>query len=800
VPAINFPKHRKGRKRRPDDFFQAGPITLARYGRLIVAKNAASPNDIKRIDEAIPTNYAETKAVIESEIGALRTLLAPLDPVKFLNQAFAERFAAHLGFEDEPSLTFDDHAIPARVIDYCQSLFAAMPAPPQVRPHTEEEFQRAKAHIRKLFHATRDYIFLSAHPLVSGKTKDALAELVAKLTYFWIFVRSDRHAYFELPHYRDLLTPIDAILRRVLKVSSSELLEGLKKLLTNAQSGIGDAGIRLFEMFDAASNHPEFDNLFKSDDGYDVNDLAKLTGMITADIEDALFSFVGTKLFEVKTTTKWPDHLVQLLSYSPGDAASFLEPEQHAAWPTRVWPIFQRPFLYVEGEAYCFDHIALCDRFYRQLTRFLRTIDPACATQLKEIQSANTENLAANFLQKLLPGATVLRNAFYECDGEFCETDLLVIYKDTLIVSEIRSGSITPESPTEDLPSYFSSIQNLLLKPSTQAWRLLKLLRCPVDLFDSNKANRKLIARLEPSQFKLRIPMAVSLDSLQMMGAHLANTLAAIEQNTPATWVVTLDDLRCFAELFDSPSTFLHFTEIRLRAAAHDKVEVLDELDHVGMYFRENDYVMQSEEFNSPLNRYGYTTDIDRYFFQLGAGETAERPRQGVPRQIANLISLCDRSSRPISRELASVVLNTDSESRTQIDGWLSTQLTAPPDFGRLRSYVLTFNLYSISLMASRNWGFNSIQQAFVEAKARLLTMTKIERSLVALFQFEADSFKLISCDWIEKADIGDKERDSLRTLQRDQERRDFAAIGKIGRNEICPCGSGRKYKHCHGR
>ncbi len=23
---------------------------------------------------------------------------------------------------------------------------------------------------------------------------------------------------------------------------------------------------------------------------------------------------------------------------------------------------------------------------------------------------------------------------------------------------------------------------------------------------------------------------------------------------------------------------------------------------------------------------------------------------------------------------------------------------------------------------------------------------------------------------------------------------------GKVGRNEPCPCGSGKKYKHCHGR
>ena len=28
----------------------------------------------------------------------------------------------------------------------------------------------------------------------------------------------------------------------------------------------------------------------------------------------------------------------------------------------------------------------------------------------------------------------------------------------------------------------------------------------------------------------------------------------------------------------------------------------------------------------------------------------------------------------------------------------------------------------------------------------------------------------------------------------------DPSTWGKIGRNETCPCGSGKKYKHCHGR
>jgi len=26
------------------------------------------------------------------------------------------------------------------------------------------------------------------------------------------------------------------------------------------------------------------------------------------------------------------------------------------------------------------------------------------------------------------------------------------------------------------------------------------------------------------------------------------------------------------------------------------------------------------------------------------------------------------------------------------------------------------------------------------------------------------------------------------------------AAVPRVGRNDPCPCGSGKKYKHCHGR
>ena len=33
-----------------------------------------------------------------------------------------------------------------------------------------------------------------------------------------------------------------------------------------------------------------------------------------------------------------------------------------------------------------------------------------------------------------------------------------------------------------------------------------------------------------------------------------------------------------------------------------------------------------------------------------------------------------------------------------------------------------------------------------------------------------------------------------------DRNPNDPSTWGKVGRNEACPCGSGKKFKHCHGR
>jgi hypothetical protein len=185
MPVFSLPEKDKIAAK-PDEIIRLGPLVLARYGRLTLVRNEATPEEHQALLQHLPDAYSELETTISTEIKLLRDLLSPLDPLPFLQQAFGEFFVAHLGVEDEPSVTFDEHGVPARLIDYCQSLFAAMPATLNPRQHTEADFQNAKDHIRALFQATQNYVSLRMHSSISGLPNEKLSDLLAKLTYHWV--------------------------------------------------------------------------------------------------------------------------------------------------------------------------------------------------------------------------------------------------------------------------------------------------------------------------------------------------------------------------------------------------------------------------------------------------------------------------------------------------------------------------------------------------------------------------------------------------------------------------------------
>ena len=96
---------------------------------------------------------------------------------------------------------------------------------------------------------------------------------------------------------------------------------------------------------------------------------------------------------------------------------------------------------------------------------------------------------------------------------------------------------------------------------------------------------------LRRSDFRKVTVCALTLDAfteLAARGRHLRKV--GVDVGEGPVWVLSIDDLRMYADLFDNPLVFLHFVEERMRAAQSEFVDLTDEMDHLGLYIAKNDY------------------------------------------------------------------------------------------------------------------------------------------------------------------------------------------------------------------
>ena len=189
-------------------------------------------------------------------------------------------------------------------------------------------------------------------------------------------------------------------------------------------------------------------------------------------------------------------------------------------------------------------------------------------------------------------------------------------------------------------------------------------------------------------------------------------------------------------------------------------------------------------------------------------------PNMGEEKLLESLISAADKAYMVR-------MANTQEEIRNQAERWILLQtldthwrehLSALDHLRQgihLRGYAQknpkqeykreAFELFShfldtVKLEVSRalmNMRIRSHEEvAAAEAEAR-----RQEQEALARAQFQHASYSGVGATAEAEAEAGDvavAERPKAQPFQR--------AIGKVGRNDPCPCGSGKKYKHCHGR
>ena len=709
-----------------------------------------------------------------------------------------------------------------RLIEYLQSMVAALPrATRQSEEITEESWDAMSRRVRVLFDKiTAEFLPRFGLPWLfeadPRRSEDTWIQY--ELQALWLNVRGKRH-YAHVPrHLQDLFLPHTEVLEDTYGLTSKEFVSSFETVFRSLVFGVRET----LEDLDGLRQDVE------SASGRRVGGkgpLAQIQSLLAFEsliqerdwmrrLESVVGRLVGADLYDVGKLTDLPRDLLDDLSWSPGEAADFLD-GAYGGWPLTVPPAFRRPLIALESGYYCFEPHLVFDHLYRAVQGAVARRRGGLPESWNRVQQGLSEGLSLENLRQLLPGAKTWSAVHYKApagrDGksQWCETDGVLTFDDHLFVLECRAGAFTYTDPMTDFPAYVASLENLVKKPATQGQRFLDYLRSAssVELFDEL---HKPVGTLRASDFRCVTVCAVTLDSFTELAAraqHLGSI--GLDFGGAPIWSLSLDDLRCFSDIFDDPIVFLHFVEQRRRSFESRIVELGDELGHVALYLKEGRYVdaMESRARNARrgtedrLGFPGLLTDIDAFFSKRlevpGLRCDLARPKPVAVEEIVRVLSACGKQGRA---RVGSFLLDLTGKSRQD----LGEYVRSVPQ-GRATTHPVALSVRGTRDITVFRWRFPSVppNRSLALEHARIVALVNGDRLrlLLELTYDEDGGLSNVEWEWIDAEAIPEPERTRLMAgaegLRVKRIARARAAHGKIGRNARCPCGSGKKWKRC---
>ena len=769
--------------------------------------------------------YQDVCRDIDNHVAAASKIIKKTNPLILLKRAFDNY--TFLSLRDDSENDFRElDPIALRMIDYIQCLIVSItPIPNHEHEElTQELWGELTLHIEGIFAKLALYFINYAKKQQQEGTFDSeWNKFYIHVQLTWCLIRGDRHANFFSSHLLSLLEPHDDIFIELFRVSANQFVNELAKLqdslrtgLINSITKIDDLRESFFEEL-AEKNHfsfnPQLVEFSENDNTAFLK--SKLDEYGYRELFDTeLNKFTGFDLFDIQKITCLPNELLDELSLAPGEDQAFLYNEPFKGWPLNLPPTWNKPFLKLNNKYYCIDAYSLSDNIYRAIEKAISRQKPEYKVIWNERQKKISEKIALITLSNLLPNATVYENVFYEWETgankrkNWIECDGLILYDDHLFVVEVKAGSFTYTSPATDTPAYINSIKELLLKPANQGLRFLEYLKS-ADSVKICDTNHNSIARLSYKQFRHVTICCITLDQLSHLAAKLGQ-LKVIDDNlkNQNIWSVSIDDLRVYADILSNPLQFLHFIEQRIKAFSSQPISLTDELDHLGMYLHHNRYTEYAKDILSkkikPSDHViwsGYTNDIDNYYSRVLRDEQANIPKQTIPEILGRILDILVQKKKVGKARVASILLDMSYQERTDFADMIkdivshTKQRRKPIPFSIRKTNISIYcHVPEVSFSA-----YNFKEYGL----ANMIIGNDEERLLLELYFDESENIIDVRFDLLDKDFLESYGKHKLIPAVDKLIANRFTNALKekrsIGRNDLCPCGSGKKYKHCHG-
>jgi hypothetical protein len=787
-------------------------MRMARFGKNVVFQTDWQPDEFAAMQKRVAGEYDGIVREIDELVELVAARVARLPTLRLLQRAWGEMAVKSIAIEAEVDVDQDD-AVAMRMIDYVQSIAASVPpAADQAAEVSDEEWAGLRQEIERLFSLINNRYQISStikRQLEGTNYDEQTEEFRYRAQIYWANVRGQRHYAHQLLAVRDLLSDQSTILEKAFGITADNLLIELEKVWHSLIFGMGEALSELKEIQEAALEAFEADiaaGVIEGDEDSLLRETMDRHGL-SERAASAAGRFVGLDLFDLGKVTNLPPELLDTLSWSAGEDIEFMSEGPMRGWPLRIWPTFKRPFIKIEGRHYCFDLHSLFDHVYRAVERVIFAKHPALKQQWISNRKTISEDLPRKYLTRLLAGAEDYGEIYYpngprKSDG-WSELDRLIAYDDHLIVIEVKSGSFTYTSPADDFDAHVASLRALIEDPARQAKRFLEYLESAdeVLLYDRHKNE---VARVRRDRYRVVTVCAISVDPFTEFAAqarHLSKL--GLEGLDRPVWALSVDDLRVFADVFETPIEFLHFVEQRTRAFDSDLLQLDDELDHVGLYLAHNNYVQHAEEMvgdkSVRFNVLGYRTELDRFYSQKLADPTATSPlSQDMPVRMREAISWLNANGGTGRVRKGALLLDLDGDTRSHlfdgVEGQLERMRTGKPP-----QVVSSFGELRVTLFPSAPPISPTKHDEAVEF-TRTVMASHDESDRLLLEPVYLDAKRLIGFEFTSVSNVllseGEQARMAVQgqRLRRERVRR---AGSSVGRNDPCPCGSGKKYKKC---
>ena len=783
-------------KAKIDDYYNNGIIEMARIGENIVQRSALSEKDRKLFIKELTAEEPKIKSEINALIKTICENVLKCDPLQLLNYSQMMFQSSILGITSEFQLMGLDNMAAARSTEYIQSIYIANERhQPEYNDDPSELFFQISGDIEKLYQLVTIYYFTIGEKYKESHSvdDDLLSEMMEAQMGF--SVRGQRYQIFEHDYYRGLLEPHNDIFEKLFNTSAAEIIEGIDKLQYALSQGRMDPMNSLIDMFEVFKNADENDAL-------QIVESQKEKG------QEFISQSFGVELNDVCKVTGWKKDFVEALSFGFGNCPEFFNDEEYSGWPVVDLPVQKRPFIKIDENYYCFDYYSFSDNFYRAIQKAVSRLESGY--NWSAVQQQASESMTAEIFRNLLPGCSVYQNNYYPKINslkQMCENDLIIQYYDVIIIVEIKAGSFVFTSPLTDFEQHIKSYKSLIENPEIQCQRTYDYLASnPITLLYNEDKSEK--TSIDMSMIEDVFMMSVTIDNINTFAAR-AEKLSFINSQCNAI-SVAIDDLMIYQDYFESPLVFLHYLKNRRDATALKYLVPTDELDHLGMYIHHNCYAMYYETAKTDrLNPVGYREDLDTYYNQKYHKQLSPlKPTQSIPDLFKKMISYLDKSDTDNKIRISNYLLDFSTEAKNaflrRVEEVFEHQKNTKRAtvFGTAGNgkYDLRYSCFvaepGVEMISE------SEQQDYVWSN--MLWNDEENRVQIDLNLDNNMDVISISATFYNQSDIPADRRDDLyaQGKQRAQDRlnRYIAEHGhKIGRNELCPCGSGKKYKKCCG-